>query len=66
MWQVQKAHVVDFQLSLMSTPDCWSQVVFKAFSPVSFMKHWLVKMLMEAAGMGQEVEVDVVSASGQC
>ncbi|OPJ75456.1 hypothetical protein AV530_019859 [Patagioenas fasciata monilis] len=64
MWQVQKAHMVDFQMSLVSTPDCWSQMVFKASSPVSFMKHWLMKMLMEAAGTGQEMKVSVAGTAG--
>lgn len=58
--------MVAFQMSLLSTPICWSHMVFKASYHISSIKHWLVKMLMEAAGMGQEVEVSMVGTAGQC
>lgn len=65
--QGQGAHLVAFQSFLMlSSCDRRSHMVFKTSFPSSSTKHWPVKTVMESAGTGQEVEMNVARAAGLC
>lgn len=49
-------------LSMLSTRDRRSHMVFKISFPFLSTKHWPVKTVMESAGTGWEVEVSVAKA----